>query len=1437
MKDDCIFAYNWRFSLIFAIFWFALVFVWITGFAIYYSITPRAYNNDWAYSYITFLAIPTMILTAVTWVYWHFRFLNIPSKIQLMDRIADENKRKLFRDFKDNNLPIVDQVKLIRQKVNVVSKEPEFKYSGNQKLETLLKQLDEQDEREQAIVLKKKNVSFDLNTSVNTTNINSTRYDSHVNNVSSMELTSDEPKIARSTQIPRRKPQKLCDRISRFIRNQYRSARNHIILVSSIAMGGTTLVLMGLIIIYLLEKVSLPSITKPEMFYLSVFLYFFTPLFLILGFLLVSWRAKHKVKNTYIPILAAYLPMFVTMPLSNAMVKDSTLSEIGNLLVFLPALSVSFWLSIGYFFLKHRKTRTGLVAFLFVFFYIPLIVIHSMRNVNGFESLVMAGEIAEYVLVGIGGATVAAIFLYLVVRVLIMDEAEIEARYSNTKFQIMTMFRWNIQYWGFWVNSLGMIVSSAITLWSYFHASRKVSQSLRGFVLGLTLVYLQTFYISNLALRLHVVRYRKDITRRILSFDDRFFVDQDTHSQRISNFIENNDLKPEQLQQIRENRKLTSLLIITHVGLLIPLFVALAVIFAIKDFKQPFYVFLTLSVGTSVNLCLYYFYNKWKKYNPISAKFVVPAVITYVWTAFVFPLGAILPAANVFYGVNSEDFPKLQRITVGTIAIWILVTVALLAIIASLFTKRLEFDRKVRFISNFMRKELDRIAVKSDSYILRTIYEDWINQGEKHLSKQLKEHGKPTFWWPIPKTCHLTQYSKMLIDHDAYRKLRIRFKRKMEGEAQDDLDRDALDLTKKKPSRGKKCCDDARPCGRCGEYCFPTVDEWGNPIVDPNASKPVDLDNEPLEFAPRLEEILAVDFNDFQKVDLSGNDLLEEDNQNSDEEDYDPEGYAEDASVMGHKIEIMGVDFWPLDPRVYRAMIVYCFAVKVHVNQETKLNFLKSVFRIFAIGDWRKHDERWLDYLGYKKMLELSGIIPSRDFPDYMIDVIYSKYCYSERGDKYQHINWERFEGLVTEVAKRKYPNEKSEREALSKLIRYYMYPNLLHLLPSMHKAMPDEWRYMSYLINKYRKMAMRRRKLKALGFTKEEIDRIMALSDAEIDAIIANKEREIEEAKRKAALEQEEEANFMQKEGENFSLIVGDEKYGGEGRGSSRKRKPWSKCRKCMIFICHRSLNCWRAVRGGCLMLINNLFFFDPTKNKPSSIENYLEDVRIQEEEEREHERFDEAMEKGRNDDEFAEDEEGVEEEKSNNPVMNFNEVILGEGGDVKGVGKTADAPKKMKYKKKLRKIYDHKPSPDWPVIVDVMMAAIQVGEKEYRNVKEPFGNLPWKCSFSNVVALFVRLISIYAIGSFAFSPSIDWKIPTLVLEIIESVNGFIGQVTTLYSKKHAINSVIFNFSIGKLPIPVLRLFGSFHLLCSFVHECFERRKTWAFGNSKLCN
>ena len=106
IKEDFTFAYSWRFSMLFSILWFALAAVWLFAFTIYYAVVPRRYNLEWTYSYIVHLSTPTMLLTAVTWVYWHYRFFNIPRRIQLMNKIVAENKRKLFKNFEENDISL-----------------------------------------------------------------------------------------------------------------------------------------------------------------------------------------------------------------------------------------------------------------------------------------------------------------------------------------------------------------------------------------------------------------------------------------------------------------------------------------------------------------------------------------------------------------------------------------------------------------------------------------------------------------------------------------------------------------------------------------------------------------------------------------------------------------------------------------------------------------------------------------------------------------------------------------------------------------------------------------------------------------------------------------------------------------------------------------------------------------------------------------------------------------------------------------------------------------------------------------------------------------------------------------------------------------------------------------------------------------------------------
>lgn len=86
--------------------------------------------------------------------------------------------------------------------------------------------------------------------------------------------------------------------------------------------------------------------------------------------------------------------------------------------------------------------------------------------------------------------------------------------------------------------------------------------------------------------------------------------------------------------------------------------------------------------------------------------------------------------------------------------------------------KRLEFEKKLRFIVLKLKEELFKIAVKSDSLTCRRLYETFLLVNEEELYKNQLLDGNPVNWIPIRKDDPDLHYSKQLITMEAYKILK-----------------------------------------------------------------------------------------------------------------------------------------------------------------------------------------------------------------------------------------------------------------------------------------------------------------------------------------------------------------------------------------------------------------------------------------------------------------------------------------------------------------------------------------------------------------------------------------------------------------------------------------------------------------------------------------
>ncbi len=108
--------------------------------------------------------------------------------------------------------------------------------------------------------------------------------------------------------------------------------------------------------------------------------------------------------------------------------------------------------------------------------------------------------------------------------------------------------------------------------------------------------------------------------------------------------------------------------------------------------------------------------------------------------------------------------------------------VTIFSIILNIILKRLEFEKKLRFISQKLKEELFKIAVKSDVLICRRLYEYFLLMNDEESFRIQLLDGNPVNWLPIRDEDPDLRYSKQLITMEALTILKKRGKNQINEE-------------------------------------------------------------------------------------------------------------------------------------------------------------------------------------------------------------------------------------------------------------------------------------------------------------------------------------------------------------------------------------------------------------------------------------------------------------------------------------------------------------------------------------------------------------------------------------------------------------------------------------------------------------------------------
>lgn len=98
----------------------------------------------------------------------------------------------------------------------------------------------------------------------------------------------------------------------------------------------------------------------------------------------------------------------------------------------------------------------------------------------------------------------------------------------------------------------------------------------------------------------------------------------------------------------------------------------------------------------------------------------------------------------------------------------------------------------------------------------------------------------------------------------------------------------------------------------------------------------------------------------------------------------------------------------------------------------------------------------------------------------------------------------------------------------------------------------------------------------------------------------------------------------------------------------------------------------------------------------------------------------------------------------------------------------------KPVPFANKRKRVIRHDESPAWPKIVEIMFEEIKSSEREYLKIKDSeFAHLKIRFRITNIFAILFKWIELFALGSLAFTPSVDWGLSKSALDGLNIFNN----------------------------------------------------------------
>ena len=208
-------------------------------------------------------------------------------------------------------------------------------------------------------------------------------------------------------------------------------------------------------------------------------------------------------------------------------------------------------------------------------------------------------------------------------------------------------------------------------------------------------------------------------------------------------------------------------------SMILPPFALVPLIIIFRNDSKYLSWFVIALIGIESTTVLLLFLLEVKKRIKVFALSSIPILSLWFWIFVYVPFFVILPGALIIWGDTNSGLVNI--ISTGTAFLWFLTmgAVTVFSIVLNEVFKRIEYEKRAKFCTTYMKAELDDIYVKSEIMLLRIIYDQ--NQLNRKSEQDIRADllgGNFVYFWEIDKDDPKDlKYSKRLVYEQMLAKL------------------------------------------------------------------------------------------------------------------------------------------------------------------------------------------------------------------------------------------------------------------------------------------------------------------------------------------------------------------------------------------------------------------------------------------------------------------------------------------------------------------------------------------------------------------------------------------------------------------------------------------------------------------------------------------